>query len=46
MSSDSTTTGAIILSIYTAIQWKSALITKALHLNAYDILKGIEEAPS
>ena len=45
MSSDSTTSSATMLSVYTIAQWKSELITKALDLNALDILNDKESPP-
>ena len=44
MSSD-TTSPIIKLSVFTVSEWKNAIITKALELNAYEILTNTESPP-
>ena len=45
MSTDTLTAGPLKLSVFTVVEWKNALITKALDLNALGILDRTEDKP-
>ena len=46
MSNDSSTSTPLKLSVYTVVEWKNNLITRALELNALGILENTENAPA